>query len=259
MSLEKKMPVIFVGHGSPMNAIEDNIFNSGWKQLGGELVKPKAILCISAHWVTDSTRITAMQFPKTIHDFYGFTDELYSREYHCPGAPELAKLTTELTTVTKSELDYKWGLDHGAWSVLLPMYPNADVPVYQLSLNQNMTPKQHYELGKELVSLRNQGVLIIGSGNIVHNLRMMNSRNEVYDWANEFDTHVKSAIDKADHQSIIGYESLGVMSKYSVPTSEHFLPLLYVMSLVGEGESIEYFNEGFDYGSISMRSVVFGK
>ncbi len=249
-------PVLFIGHGSPMNAIEKNSYNLQWAELGKKLPKPKAILCVSAHWVTNGVKVTAMNKPRTIHDFHGFPKKLISQEYPAPGAPDLAELTVKNVVYSAIHADFEWGLDHGTWSVLLPMFPAADIPVYQLSLDNNLSLKQHYELGKELQFLRAKGVMIIGSGNIVHNLRLMNFNNKIYDWAKDFDAYIKNAILNRDYSLITGYEKFGTGAKLSVPTTEHFLPLLYTLALGHDNEQISFFNESIDVGSISMRSLI---
>lgn len=252
---DETMPVLFVGHGNPMNAIEKNEFHNKWEELGKTLPKPKAILVVSAHWLTKGTKVTAMEKPKTIHDFGGFPDELFAQQYPAKGSPELAKETQSLLTKTKVGLDLDWGFDHGTWSVLLPMYPKADIPVFQLSIDHSQGPQYHYDLAKELKALRKKGVLIIGSGNIVHNLSKVNWNGKPYDWAIEFDEKIKSCIDKEDHKSIIDYEKMGNIAKLSVPTNDHYLPLLYSLALQEKGEKVSYFNEKIDLGSASMRSV----
>jgi len=255
-----KMPALFVGHGSPMNAVEDNEFSRGWAEIGKKLQKPKAILCVSAHWETRGVKVTAMPKPKTIHDFYGFPETLNKKEYPAPGAPDFAKMTKAQIKKAIVELDNDWGLDHGTWSVLAKMYPDADIPTFQLSLDSRQDPAWHYELGKELKALREKGVLILGSGNIVHNLGRINwqSPNTAYDWAVEFDSKMKSFIDKGDHQGVIDYKKLGKAAQYAVPTNEHFLPLLYALAVKDEKDGISYFNENTSLGSISMRSLLIG-
>ena len=262
---EEKMPVLFVGHGNPMNAIEKNEYHNKWTELGKTLPRPKAILCISAHWLSSGTRVTAMEKPKTIHDFGGFPQELFDAQYPAMGSPDLAKETQGLITKTKVQSDFEWGLDHGTWSVLLPMYPKADIPVFQLSIDYTQPPQFHYELAKELSALRKKGVLIIGSGNIVHNLGMIDwsgpngsLRGKAFDWAIEFDQKIKNYIDTGDHSSIVNYEKLGSISKLAIPTNEHYLPLLYSLALQEKNDSISYFNEKCEMGSISMRSLKIG-
>ena len=251
-----RMPSLFLGHGSPMNLVLENTYTEALIALSKQLPLPKAILVISAHWLTRGTHITAMNNPKTIHDFGGFPEKLFQQQYPASGSPEYAKQTADLVTGVKIDSDHSWGLDHGTWSVLLPMYPDADIPVYQLSIDYSKPPQSHYEIGKELKSLRNKGVLILGSGNIVHNLGALNFSNKPYDWAIEFDSKIKAMIDKNDHQSIINFQNLGVLAKMAHPTYDHLLPLLYILALKDSNDEISYFNESFDLGSISMRSLV---
>lgn len=263
-----KMPVIFIGHGSPMNALEDNEYTENWEKLGRDLPRPRAILAISAHWETRGTGVTAMAKPKTIHDFGGFPRELFEYEYASPGSPDLARLVQETVTLTNVQSDQSWGLDHGTWSVLAKMYPQADIPVIQLSLDRSKSPAHHYELAKQLRALRNQGILIFSSGNIVHNLskidinlvRSQGSFNAKggYDWAVEFDETIKEAILTGDHQKAIDVEKLGRAAALSVNSAEHYLPLLYTLGLQEEGDRVEFFNEDLLAGSLSMRSVKIG-
>lgn len=253
---DQEMPVLFVGHGSPMNAIEDNEFHKSWVELGKSLPKPKAILCISAHWLTRGTKVTAMDQPRTIHDFGGFPETLFAQQYPVKGAKEFAKETKSLIKQTTVQEDFEWGLDHGTWSILLPMYPKADIPVYQLSLDYTQPPQYHYNLAKELQALRKKGVLIIGSGNIVHNLGMLNFSGKTFDWAIEFDQKIKQLIDTRNHKPIINYNELGRAAQYAVPSNDHYLPLLYTLALQGEKEEVNYFNEVTQMGSVSMRSLI---
>lgn len=249
-----KMPVLFVGHGNPMNAITNNAFAKQWERIGRQLT-PKAILCISAHWETSGSLITAMQKPKTIHDFGGFPDELFRVQYPAPGSPELA---SDVATATHQRivLDHEWGLDHGAWSVLMRMFPKANLPVLQLSLDIRKSPLQHIELARELSYLRSKGVVIIGSGNIVHNLGMVQWRGGSLDWAKEFDELSKELIVTRDLASLANYSALGKEAQLSIPTPEHYLPMLYALSLIESDEEIEFFNETIDLGSVSMRSFM---
>jgi 4,5-DOPA dioxygenase extradiol len=255
---EVKMPALFVGHGSPMNAMEDNEFSRAWIEAGKSLPKPKAILCISAHWETVGTQVTAMEQPKTIYDFYGFPQPLYEIQYPAQGSPDLARLVQETVRKTQVGPDFEWGLDHGAWSVLCRMFPDVDVPVIQLSLDHTKEPVFHYELGKELKALRDKGVLIIGSGNIVHNLRVVAWQDKAYDWALEFDERMKQLILSGDHDSIIHYPRFGQAAHLAVPTNEHYLPLLYVLALQDKGDDIAFFADKVTMGSISMRSLRIG-
>lgn len=255
---EAIMPVLFVGHGNPMNAIEKNEYHKKWQEMGKSMPKPKAILVVSAHWLTKGTKVMAMEKPKTIHDFGGFPDELFAQQYPAKGSPEFAKEVQSIVTKTKVQSDFEWGLDHGTWSVLLPMFPNADIPVFQLSIDYSQPPQYHYDLAKELSSLRKKGVLIIGSGNIVHNLGMIQWGGKAFDWAIEFDTKIKGFIDAKEHNSIINYDKLGSIAKLAVPTNDHYLPLLYSLALQEKNENISYFNEKCEMGSMSMRSVKIG-
>ena len=255
-----RMPVLFVGHGSPMNAIADNAFSRAWAEMGARLARPRAILCVSAHWETSGPMVTAMERPRTIHDFYGFPPELQQKTYPAPGSPALAAETAGLVTKAPVGLDQRWGLDHGTWSVLARMFPRADVPVLQLSLDQTRGPAGHYALARELRPLRDRGVLIVGSGNVVHNLGRLDRRlaDGGFDWAVEFDARVRERIDRGDHQGLVEYEALGRAAKLSVPTSEHYLPLLYALAVNDEGEPIAYFNDAMTMGAISMRSLLIG-
>jgi 4,5-DOPA dioxygenase extradiol len=256
----EEMPVLFIGHGSPMNGIEDNIFSGRWEQKGKEIPKPAAVLCISAHWFTKGTRITAMDFPPTIHDFYGFPQALFDVQYPAPGDPALAQVTSELLGTAQPTLDHDWGLDHGTWSVVRRMYPQANIPVLQLSIDYTQPPVRHLELGRELKALRKKGVLIIGSGNMVHNLRMMNWHlpEAGFDWATEANTLFKTQIASGDFTPLTRYESLGSAVKLAVPTPEHYLPLLYTLGLQKKGEQPVFFNDQTVMGSISMTSFQLG-
>ncbi len=256
--LETTMPALFIGHGNPMNAVEDTEFSRAWAEAAQALPTPKAVLCVSAHWETIGTRVTAMEQPKTIHDLHGFPRALFEKQYPAPGSPELAQSTKELAHQTPVELDWDWGLDHGAWSVLSRMYPAATVPVIQLSLDRRQSPAAHYQLGRELRGLRKKGVLILGSGNIVHNLRAIVWEDKAYDWALEFDLRMKDLILARDHQAIIGYSKLGRAAELSVPTPEHYLPLLYVLGTQTDADSTTFFADKVTLGSMSMRSVRIG-
>lgn len=255
---DQKMPVLFVGHGSPMNALEDNEYSRGWAEAGRMLPKPNAILCISAHWETRGTLITGMEHPRTIHDFGGFPRELYEAQYPAPGSPALAQLTRETVQTTSVSFDNAWGLDHGTWSVLAQMFPDASIPVVQLSLDRTQGPAYHYALGQQLRALRNRGVLILGSGNIVHSFRGFTLQDIAYDWAIEFDETIKHLIEEGDHQQIIEYQRLGKAALLSIPTNEHYLPLLYTLALQEEQEAVRFFNEKVTLGTMSMRSVWIG-
>jgi 4,5-DOPA dioxygenase extradiol len=259
LSSTERMPVLFIGHGSPMNAIEENAYHKSWQAMGKVLPRPQAILSISAHWLTKGTKVTGMSKPKTIHDFGGFPKQLFDQQYPAPGSPEMAELTKELVTYSHIQSDETWGLDHGTWSVLLPMFPAADVPVYQLSLDYDQPTTYHYEIGKQLNRLRDKGVLIIGSGNLVHNLGQVDwsGGNKVYDWALEFDSKFTEWMDKGDHKSILDYQKiLGRTATMAHPTYDHLLPLFYILGLQQKNEHITYFNDRMDLGSISMRSMV---
>lgn len=258
----KKMPVLFLGHGSPMNAIEENEFVTGFRNIAQEIPKPNAILCISAHWETRGTFVTAMQNPPTIHDFGGFPKALFDVQYPAPGSPELAKETKSIVTKTEIVLDDKWGLDHGAWSVIKHLYPNADIPVIQLSLDYTQTPQYHYELAQQIQSLREKGILIIGSGNMVHNLRMVawKQLNETfgYDWAMEANEKMKQYILSGDHKPLINFRSQGNAFDLAIPTPEHYLPLLYTLALKEDTDDILLFNDKAVAGSLTMTSVKIG-
>jgi 4,5-DOPA dioxygenase extradiol len=256
----KKMPVLFLGHGSPMNAIEENDFVTGFRTIGKQIPKPDAIVCISAHWETEGSFVTAMENPRTIHDFGGFPKALYEINYPAPGSPELAKKMKRLIKKADIGLDDTWGLDHGAWTVIKHLYPKADVPVVQLSLDYRKAPLQHYEFAKELAPLRTQGILIIGSGNMVHNLDMvawdkLNAAGYGYDWALEANEKMKRFILSEDHQSLIDYKAQGKSFVLSIPTPEHFLPLLYVLALKELDDKIDIFNDKAVAGSLTMTSI----
>jgi 4,5-DOPA dioxygenase extradiol len=257
------MPVMFVGHGSPMNAIEDNVFTRGWKTAAQNLPRPQAILCVSAHWQTPGTMVTAMDHPKTIHDFGGFPRELFEQQYPAPGSPELAEETRQAVRKTQVAFDDDWGLDHGTWSILKPMFPDADVPVIQLSLDYRKPAAWHYELAKELTSLREKGVLIVGSGNIVHNLRRVAlppdgdfNQPYAYDWALEARDIVRKNLDSRQHANLVDYAALGKAIQLAVPTPEHYLPMLYAIALQRENENITYFNDVPVAGSLTMTSLL---
>ena len=258
-----KLPVLFIGHGSPMNGIEDNEFSQNWAKMGLEIPKPKAVLVISAHWLTRGTHITAMNNPKTIHDFGGFPQELFEVQYPAPGSPELALATKQLITSTDVGLDHDWGLDHGTWTVVRHMYPDADIPVLQLSIDYSKPPQYHYDLAKQLASLRKKGVLIIGSGNMVHNLRMvawdkLNESEYGYDWATEMNTVFKSKIADGNHKALIDYETLNKAAKLAIPTPDHYYPMLYNLALQDSKDEISFFNDKAVGGSLTMTSVKIG-
>ena len=252
------MPILFMGHGSPMNAIEDNEFSQAWRAAAAHIPKPEAILCISAHWETQGSMVTAMDTPRTIHDFYGFPKTLFEKQYPAPGSAELADRLIQLLGDSDVMPDHTWGLDHGTWSVLCQMYPEADIPVVQLSLDRTLKVAGHYQRGEELRQLRQEGVLIIGSGNIVHNLRMMVWEEAAFDWAIEYDDQVKRWILEDNHQAIIQYQEYGQPAILAVNSAEHYLPLLYVLGMKQKGEPISFFAEKVWGGSISMRCVRLG-
>jgi len=259
-----KMPVLFLGHGSPMNAIEENEFVQGFRKVGKEIPKPIAVLVVSAHWETKGTFVTAMEKPKTIHDFGGFPKELYEVQYPAPGNPELAKEVKSKVKKTEVGLDVNWGLDHGAWSVVKHLYPEANVPVIQMSLDYSQPAQYHYELAKELSSLRKKGVLIVGSGNMVHNLRTVDWRrlNEInysYDWASEASDKMKKFILSGDQNQLINYQAQGKEFSLAIPTPEHYLPLLYALALKEKNEEISLLNDKAVGGSLTMTSVKIGK
>jgi 4,5-DOPA dioxygenase extradiol len=252
------MPVLFMGHGSPMNAIETNSFSRTWLEMGKKITPPRLILCISAHWETRGTFITAMEKPKTIHDFGGFPQALFDAQYPAPGAPAFAK---ELAaTKSNLQLDHEWGLDHGAWSILKQMFPAANIPVVQLSLDYTQGPAFHYQLGKELAHLRKKGVLIIGSGNMIHNLGMLNwnQPDSGFDWARQLNQKLKTAIADGQHTALQQYQKLDPAMKLAAPSPEHYLPLLYILGLQAKNENPRFFNDSLQMGSISMTSVAFG-
>lgn len=256
-----KMPAIFIGHGSPMNAIEKNRFSESWLKTGQRIGKPSCILCVSAHWLSAGTWVTHMEKPKTIHDFYGFPPALHAVQYPAPGNPALAEHIQTLTQKPKIQLDDKaWGLDHGTWSVLNQMYPQADIPVIQLSIDMSEPPSFHLELGRALKSLREQGVLILGSGNIVHNLRMISwdLAGRGFDWATEFDQWSKERLIARDFKALSDEIYKTEAGRLSIPTPDHYLPLLYVLGASDEKDELRFETEGCDMGSISMRSLSFG-
>jgi len=255
------MPALFVGHGNPMNAIEETVYARAWAEAAAAIPRPQAILCISAHWETEGVFVTAMDRPRTIHDFYGFPEALYQVHYPAPGSRELAERVRDVVTSTAVRLDdgYAWGLDHGAWSVLRRMYPRADIPVVQLSLDRTQHPRFHYDLGRELAPLRAEGVLIVGSGNLVHNLRLLQwGAVEPFPWAAEFDRLAAELILAGEHDRLVAYPALGEAARLSIPTNEHYLPLLYCLALQQPDEAATFFAEGMPLGSISMRSVRIG-
>jgi 4,5-DOPA dioxygenase extradiol len=254
-----RQPALFIGHGNPTNAIEDNAFTRGWRTLAAQIPRPAAILSVSAHWLTRGvTRVTAMDRPRTIHDFAGFPKPLYEQSYPAPGAPDLARSTIELVQKASLQADHEWGLDHGTWSVLLPMFPEADIPTFQLSIDMAKPPQWHLELARELQPLRRHGVLILASGNLVHNLRQLVPGGTPPAWAVEFEETMVRFLDEGNLQGIVDFQQLGSVARNAHPTVDHFLPLLYAIALKETDEGFGYFNAGFDLGSISMRSVKIG-
>lgn len=255
-----KMPVLFLGHGSPMNAIEENEFVAGFRNLAKTLPQPNAILCISAHWFTKGTKVTAMEMPRTIHDFGGFPQALFEVEYPAKGSPELAVETKELLMPTIVELDEHWGLDHGAWSVIKHLYPEANVPVIQLSIDYTQSGQYHFDLAQKLSALRHKGILIVGSGNIVHNLRLVDFQNfdrdnYGYDWAIEARATVNDYLLDGNFQPLINFEKQGQALQLAIPTPDHYLPLIYALGLKGKNEELSLFNDKLLAGSLSMTSV----
>ncbi len=256
----ERMPVVFFGHGSPMNALEENEFVQGFHEIGKSLPRPNAILCISAHWYTKGTKVTAMEMPRTIHDFGGFPQELFDVEYPAPGSPDLAKKTQLVLTPELVELDEKWGLDHGTWSVVKHLYPQADIPVVQLSIDYTKPASYHFELGRRLSALRDKGVLVMGSGNIIHNLGKvdfanMHRDNYGYDWAIEAHALFNKWLLTGDYQPLINYEYQGAAVQLAIPSPDHFLPLMYTLGMQKKGESVQLFNDKLMAGSLSMTSL----
>jgi 4,5-DOPA dioxygenase extradiol len=255
------MPAIFFGHGNPMNALLRNEYTAAWEAIGREMPRPKAILCISAHWYIPGVAVTAMERPRTIHDFGGFPRELYEVQYPAPGSPDLAERVRELLALPDEAADQTWGLDHGTWSVLVHVFPEADVPVVQLSIDEARDAAFHYNLAKKLGSLRDEGVLVIGSGNLIHNLHAYAwGRHDVktFDWALRFEEKARELMLAGDHRPLVEYESLGRDAMLAAPTPDHYLPLLYILALQREGDQVSFPVEGFDGGSISMTTVKLG-
>jgi len=258
MSSQTRQSAVFIGHGNPMNALEDNPHTRAWRQLGESMPRPRAILAVSAHWYTNGTGVTAMTQPRTIHDFYGFPPALFERRYPAPGDPALAQRVQELLQPTGVTADQQWGLDHGTWSVLLHVYPRADIPVVQLSIDAAQPPEYHYELGRRLAPLRDEGVLIFGSGNAVHNLRQARWQPaaSAYPWATDFASQLRTALASGDHQPAIHYERFGEAASLAVPTPEHYLPLLYVLGAASADDTVSFPTDGIEMGSISMLTVL---
>jgi 4,5-DOPA dioxygenase extradiol len=254
-----RLPAAFIGHGSPMNALESNSYSEAWRKFGASIAKPKAILAISAHWYTQDVSVTAMEQPRTIHDFFGFPQTLFDVQYPVRGDPALAKRVKEILQpplVRNVQLDNAWGIDHGTWSVLVHMFPEADVPVVQLSINATQPAQFHYDVGRKLGPLRDEGVLIVGSGDVVHNLRLMqrSADGPPYDWADRFNRDVVEHIKSRTHVPLIRYESFGEAARLSIPTPEHYLPLLYILGLQRDDEQVSILVDGIELGSISMLS-----
>jgi 4,5-DOPA dioxygenase extradiol len=255
------VPTLFFGHGNPMNAVAENAWTSGWAAIGAQLPKPRAVLCVSAHWYVPATQVTAMPAPRTIHDFGGFPRELYDAEYPAPGDPALARRIESLLAPISASLDERWGLDHGTWSVLRHVFPDADVPVLQLSIDETRSAEFHYETGRRLAPLRDEGVLVVGSGNLVHNLHAYAwGRRDVapLPWAVRFEARARELIRAGTHEPLIAYEGLGPDAMLAIPTPDHYLPLLYVIALQRPGEQVSFPISGFDGGSVSMLTVRIG-
>jgi len=260
---EKLQPVFFIGHGSPMNGIEQNIFSKKWQEIGKTIDLPCAVLVVSAHWLTTGTLVTAMSEPKTIHDFGGFPKELFDVQYPAPGSPFLAEETAKLITSTNVGLDHDWGLDHGTWSIVRHMFPDANVPVLQLSIDYNKPAAYHYNLAKELYDLRKRGVLVIGSGNMIHNLRMIDWNNMAepgfgFDWAKSLNETFKNKILSKDHKDLIEYDRLGEAARLAIPTPDHYYPMLYALALMNNKDDVSIFNDEYVGGSLSMTSFRLG-
>ena len=261
LPLTDLMPTLFIGHGSPMNGIENNEFSQCWADLAKNIPVPKAVLVVSAHWYTHGTFVTAMDFPSTIHDFGGFPQALFDVQYPAPGDAELAAEIPGLVLSTDIGLDHDWGLDHGTWTVVKHMYPDANIPVLQLSIDYTKSPEQHYEIAKEIYALRKKGVLVLGSGNMVHNLRMLSwemINGGGYDWANEMNDKFKNLIANGDHKPLIDYRNLGADAMLAIPTPEHYLPLIYTLGMREDSEEVSFFNDKAVGGSLTMTSVLVG-
>lgn len=260
---EKLQPVFFIGHGSPMNGIEQNIFSKKWQEIGKTIDLPCAVLVVSAHWLTTGTLVTAMSEPKTIHDFGGFPKELFNVQYPAPGSPFFAEETAKLVTSTNVGLDHDWGLDHGTWTVVRHMFPDANIPVLQLSIDYNKPAAYHYNLAKELYELRKRGVMVIGSGNMIHNLRMIDWNNMAepgfgFDWAKSLNETFKKKILSKDHKDLIEYERLGEAARLAIPTPDHYYPMLYALALMNDTDDVSVFNDEYVGGSLSMTSFRLG-
>jgi 4,5-DOPA dioxygenase extradiol len=259
--MTKLMPVVFIGHGNPLNALSNNIYTQGWAALGRSIPRPRAVLAVSAHWFISKTALTSNTTPPTIHDFGGFPEELYRMQYPAPGDPELARHVLDFLPPGSASLDDGWGLDHGTWAVLCHVFPKADIPVVQLSIDESQPPLFHYELGKKLKGLREEGILVVGSGNIVHNLTAYawgNHRRQAYDWARRFEEQARKRLVQGDDGPLVDYQNLGDDALLSIPTPEHYLPLLYVLGLRDQKDSVSFPVEGVDGGSVSMLAVRLG-
>lgn len=259
--MAQTLPAIFFGHGNPMNALLDNRYTEAWRRIGAKLIKPKAILSISAHWYVPETGVTISTSPRTIHDFGGFPRELYQVQYPAPGDPDLARRVQKMLEPLEVRLDNSWGLDHGTWSVLRHVYPDADIPIVQLSIDETQPASFHFEIGRKLAPLRNEGVLIVGSGNLVHNLHTYawgRHTTDAYDWAVRFETEAKQMMMSGEYKSLVDYERLGLEAMLSIPTPDHYLPMLYIIATRQQNESVTFPVEGVDGGSISMLSVQIG-
>jgi len=259
--MKKPMPAIFFGHGNPINTLLDNDFTRGWSAVGSALPRPRAVLSVSAHWYIDSTSATAMPRPRTIHDFGGFPQELYEIRYPAPGAPDLAVRLQKLLAPLPVGLDEEWGLDHGTWTVLRHVFPDAGIPVIQLSIDRTMPAAYHFEIGKRLSELRDEGVLIVGSGNLVHNLRLYSWDQpgiKPFDWVVTFEKKARELLISGDYEALLDYKNMGPDARLSIPTPDHYLPLLYVIAMRREGEKVSFPVEGFDGGSMSMLAVQIG-
>jgi 4,5-DOPA dioxygenase extradiol len=256
-----RFPALFLGHGNPMNAIQPSEYTRAWERIAGEMPRPKAILCVSAHWYVAGARVSAEQRPRTIHDFGGFPRELYQVQYPAPGSPRLAARVRDLLGPTPVEMDTRWGLDHGSWSLLVHLYPKADIPVVQLGLDETLAAEEHFELARRLAPLRDEEVLVLGSGDVVHNLHAYawgQHPLDPYDWAVQFEKRIRGFIEARDFEGVAGYEELGREAALSAPTPDHFLPLLYVLGVASRDEPVTFPVEGFDGGSVSMLGVRFG-
>ena len=256
-----RMPILFFGHGNPMNALDDNAYTRGWAKIGQEIPRPRAIVCVSAHWYPPATLVTAMERPRTIHDFGGFPRPLYEIQYPAPGDQELAARLATLLAPTAVGQDSDWGLDHGTWAVLCHLFPNADIPTIQLSMDETLAAEEHYAIGQRLAPLRDEGVLVIGSGNLVHNLHTYAWGRHVpepFDWAVRFETFARELMLAGNHQPLIAYETLGRDAQLSAPTPDHYLPLLYILGAQQPGDEVSFPVEGIDGGSVSMLTVQIG-